>query len=69
MAVPITFDADTLAVGAPERLFDLSLAPGNNRAFLYAPSSDGKRFLASVLSDGSTSLATVWMNWMSGLGK
>jgi Tol biopolymer transport system component len=69
MAVPVRLDADTLEVGAAERLFDLSLAPGNNRAFLYAPSNDGQRFLTSVLPDGSTSLATVWMNWMAGLGK
>ena len=48
MAVPVKLGAGTLEVGAAERLFDLSLASGTNRAFLYAPSANGQKFLASV---------------------
>ena len=69
MAVPVKLGAGTLEVGAAERLFDLSLASGTNRAFLYAPSANGQKFLASVLTDGSTPPVTIWMNWMAGIGK
>ena len=71
MAVPVKLGAGTLEVGAAERLFDLSLASGTgvNRGFLYAPSANGQRFLASVLTDGSMPPVTIWMNWMAGIGK
>ena len=69
MAVPVKLGAGTLEVGAAERLFDLSLASGTNRAFLYAPSANGQKFLASVLTDGSTPPVTIWMNWMAGIDK
>ena len=47
MAVPVTLGARTLENGAGERLFDLSVAIGNYRAFLYAPAANGQKFLAS----------------------
>jgi hypothetical protein len=52
-----------------KRLFDLSLASGGNRASLYAPSANGQKFLASVLTDGSLPPVTIWMNWRAGLAK
>ena len=69
MAVPMKLGAGTLEMGAAERLFDLSLAPGFNRATLYAPAANGQKFLASVVADGATAPVTVWMNWASGFGK
>jgi Tol biopolymer transport system component len=69
MVVPVTLAAGTLRVGAAERLFDLPLAPGNNRAFLYAPAANGQKFLASGLPEGSMQPVTVWMNWMAGIVK
>jgi hypothetical protein len=52
MAVPVKLDEGTLEVGAPERLVDLSLAFGNNRASLNAPAANGQRFRASVSDRG-----------------
>jgi len=69
MVVPLTLAAGTLEPGAGERLFDVSLAPGNNRAFLYAAAANGQKFLASVAPDGSTPPVTIWMNWMASLMK
>ena len=69
MAVPVTLGAGSQEFGVAERLFDLSLAPGNNRAFLYAPAAGGQKFLASVVPEGSMPLVTIWMNWMAGIVK
>jgi Tol biopolymer transport system component len=68
MAVPVKLEAGTLELGAAERVFDLSLAPGGNRAFLYAPAANGQKFLASILTEGSMPPVTIWMNWMAGIG-
>ena len=69
MAVPMKLGAGTLEMGAAERLFDVSLAPGFNRGTLYVPAANGQKFLASVVADGATAPVTVWMNWASGFGK
>ena len=69
MAVPVKLGADTLEVGAAERLFELSLASGANRGFLYAPAANGQKFLAAVVTDGTMAPVTIWMNWMAGIGK
>ena len=69
MAVPVKLDAGTLEVGAAERVFNLSVASGNIRGSLYAPSANGQSFLASVLTDGTMAPVTIWMNRMAGLGK
>ena len=62
MVVPVNLAAGTLEVGAAERLFDLpllSVAAGVNRAFLYAPSANGQRFLASLQPEGAMPPVTV----------
>lgn len=69
MAVPVTAGAGGLEVGAAEALFDLSLASGGARAFLYAPAANGRTFLAQVVTNAATSPVTIWMNWMAGVVK
>ena len=72
IAVPVKLGAGTVEIGAAERLFELSLflTPGS-RANLYAPSANGQTFLAVVPPDRASGPppVTIWMNWMTGIGR
>jgi Tol biopolymer transport system component len=69
MAVPIKLGPDSLEAGAPQRLFDLTLASANNREVPYIPWANGRKFLAAVAAEGAASPVTVWIDWVADIGK
>ena len=79
MAVPVktgvailTEAAATLVDGAPEPLFDVSLAPGPVEGrFQYDVAADGQRFVLNTIVGGDTEAPplNVVVNWDAGLNK
>jgi hypothetical protein len=71
MAVPVSSSGTAFESGAPLVLFPNAPA-GANRVFGYQPSTDGKKFLATVPVEGAAAAqppVTIWLNWQAGLKK